>query len=96
MAWWRAEPATGSVVPDIIGGHDGGFFSGTTSAPPGYTPEGKVGSAFAFDGMLYVRTPDAVELRPSEMMVEAWVFPTVLSGDHQGVIARGSSVNGDR
>jgi hypothetical protein len=95
VAWWRAEPATGSVVPDIIGGHDGGFFSGTTAAPPGYTPDGKVGSAFAFDGMLYVRIPDAVELRPSELTAEAWVFPTVLSGDHQTVIASGSSVNDD-
>lgn len=37
----------------------------------------------------------AVELRPSEMTAEAWIFPTVLSGNHQAVIARGSSINQD-
>ena len=95
IAWWRGEPATGSAVPDIIGGHDGGFFSGNTAAAPVYAAHGKVGSAFAFDGTVYVRIPDAVELRPSEMTAEAWVFPTMQSGDHQSVIARGSSTNED-
>ena len=95
IAWWRGEPAMGSAVPDIIGGHDGDFFSGNTAAAPVYAAHGKVGSAFAFDGTVYVRIPDAVELRPSEMTAEAWVFPTMQSGDHQSVIARGSSTNED-
>jgi hypothetical protein len=82
-------------VQDIIGGHSGGFFSGTAAAAPAHTAEGKVGSAFTFNGTWYIRVPDAVDLRPTEMTAEAWVFPTVLSGDHQSVIARGSSTNDD-
>ena len=94
VAWWRGEPATGDTVPDIMGGHDGGFFSGNTASPPSYTPAGKVGNAFAFDGTLYVRVPDAVELRPNEMTAEAWVFPTVLSDDnHKIALARGYSMD---
>lgn len=93
LAFWRGEPpATGSVVPDMIGGHTGGFFQGTTPAAPVYTANGKVGSAFSFDGTLYIQIPDAVELHPLEMTAEAWIF---LSGDNgrQAVIARGSSTN---
>ena len=51
IAWWRCEPATGSVVPDIVGGHDGGFFGGNTAAPR-LAADGKVGGAFAFEGTL--------------------------------------------
>ncbi len=95
VAWWRAEPVSGNVVPDIIGGHDGGFFSGNTAVAPAYTADGKVGSAFVFDGTRYIQVRDAVELRPNEMTVEAWVFPTVQTGDEQSVIGRGSSTNDD-
>ena len=95
VAWWRGEPATGGLVPDIIGGNDGSFFSGNTAATPSYTIDGKVGSAFTFDGTLYVQIPDAVGLRPSELTVEAWVFPIVQTENHQTIIARGSSANND-
>src|SRR5262249_28585229 len=93
VAWWRAEPATGNVAPDTIGSHNGGFFKGNTPADGAYTPAGKVGSAFAFDGTLSVRVPDAADLRPPEMTAEAWVFPTLLKSDPQTVIASGSSIN---
>ena len=93
VAWWRGDSATGNTVSDTIGGHDGGFFSGNSGAAASYTPDGKVGSAFALDGMVYIGVPDAEELRPSEMTAEAWVFPTVLSADLQTVIARGSATN---
>jgi hypothetical protein len=93
VAWWRGEPGVGNVVADTSGKHDGSFFSGMVAGAPAHTPDGKVGSAFTFDGRLYVRVPDAVELRPPAITVEVWVFPTVLSGNHQTVIARGSSTD---
>jgi hypothetical protein len=95
VAWWRGEPVAGSVVPDIIGGHDGGFFTGNTAAAPTYTPDGKVGTAFTFDGTRHIRVPDAVELRPPEMTVEAWVFPAVRNNASQTIIARGAGDNSD-
>ena len=94
VAWWRGEPAAGGVASDIIGGHDGSFFSGNVAAAPAHTADGKVGSAFALDGALYVRVLDAVELRPPAMTVETWIFPTKLNTDANNfhmVIARGSS-----
>ena len=40
----------------------GSLFMGNAGYPdPVYTPNAKVGSAFSFDGTLYVRVPDAVE-----------------------------------
>ena len=81
VAWWRGEPAVGGVVSDLIGGYNGGFFSGAVAAPPAHTADGKVGSAFAFNGTQYVRIPDAIELRPPAMTVEAWIFPTLLGPD---------------
>jgi hypothetical protein len=95
LAWWRGEPTTGNTVREALGGHDGGFFRGNSTAGASYTPDGKVGSAFAFDGTVYVQIQDAVEFRPNEVTAEAWVFPTVLIGDHQTVIARGSATNED-
>jgi hypothetical protein len=94
VAWWRGEAATGSVVSDIIGGHNGGFFSGNAAANAVYTPDGKVGTAFVFDGTSLVPVPYTLDLRLDEITVEAWVFPTVLSGG-QTIIARGSSTNDD-
>ena len=93
VAWWRGESASGSVVSDIIGAHNGSFFTGKTAAAPSYTTDGEVGGAFVFNGSVYVQVPGAIELRPSEMTVEAWVFPTVQNANNQVVIAHGSSTN---
>lgn len=91
VAFWRGE----NDATDLIGGHSGTFYAGTTPAAPSVTVWGKVGSAFAFDGTIYVQVPDAPGLRPAEMTAEAWVFPTVVSSIHQTVISRGSSTNDD-
>ena len=86
VAWWQGE----TDASDLIDGHNGTFFTETSVTVPSVTADGKVGSAFTFDGTLYVQIPDAVELRPSELTVEAWVFPIVQSGNRQTIIARGS------
>jgi hypothetical protein len=89
VAWWRGE----TDASDLIGGHNGAFFSGTTVVGPSITPSGKVGKAFNFDGTVHVRVPDSVALRPAEVTLEAWVFPTLLSSAFQTIISRGSSTN---
>jgi hypothetical protein len=50
---------------------------------------GKVGGAFSFDGTVHVRVPgDSDVLKPAQITVEAWVFPTVVSSlDRQTIIA---------
>ena len=90
IASWRGE----TDASDSIGGHNGAFFAGLAAAPPSITAAGKVGGAFAFDGTLHVRVPDSIALTPSQLTVEAWVFPT-LPGVTQAIVARGSSTSDD-
>ncbi len=89
IAFWRGE----KDASDLIGGHNGTFFAGTSVVPPSVTPSGKVGGAFSFDGTVDVRVPDdSAALKPAQITVEAWVFPTVLTfPDVQTIIACGSS-----
>ena len=63
VAWWRGE----ADASDLIGGHGGSFFSGTTVIGPSITPSGKVGKAFDFDGTVHVQVPDSAALRPVEV-----------------------------
>jgi hypothetical protein len=88
VAFWRGE----TDATDLIGGYSGTFYAGNTPTAPSITVWGKVGSAFAFDGTNYVQIPDAPGLQPSQITLEAWAFPTVLSSTvYQTVIGRGSS-----
>ena len=48
VAWWHCEPTASSVVPDIFGGHNGGFYVGNTVAPPAYTSRRQSGARFRF------------------------------------------------
>jgi hypothetical protein len=67
-----------------------------SSLGQGITPSGKVGGAFNFDGMVYVRIPDApLTLHPTHFTAEAWVFPTV-PDSQQTILAHGDygPVNG--
>jgi hypothetical protein len=41
VAWWRGEPAAGNTVREIIGNHEGGFFSGSSATSASYTPTEK-------------------------------------------------------
>jgi hypothetical protein len=92
LAFWRGE----TDASDLIGGHNGTFFSGTTAISAPITPSGKVGKALDFDGTVHVRVPDSPALRPAQITLEAWVFPTQLTGNQTvTIIARGSSSTGD-
>lgn len=92
VALWRGE----TDASDLIGGHHGAFFGG----PPDFTASGKVGGAFDFNstapGTVHVEVPDSPELKPAQLTVEAWVFPTARSSQPetpQTIVARGSSTN---
>ena len=91
IAAWRGE----TNASDLIGGHHGTFFAGTSVTVARLTADGKVGRAFDFDGTVHVRIPDSPALKPERLTVEAWVFPTGLNGGFQAIIARGSSNNED-
>ncbi|MBC8003695.1 MAG: putative Ig domain-containing protein [Opitutaceae bacterium] len=98
IAWWRAEPGTGSVAADAIGGHHGAFYDSqlpNNVAPPAYTPAGKVGNAFDLNGFVYVKVPESPSIRPAELTVEAWVYPTVQDNDYQTIVAQGWITNAD-
>lgn len=92
VGWWRGEAAADGSAHDSIGAHHGEFFSGAVASPPSYTPDGMVGEAFDLDGSNYIRVPDAPELRPSELTLEAWIYPTALQPANT-LIARGSATD---
>ncbi len=89
VAFWRGE----TDATDLIGGHSGTFYTGTTPTTPSVTATGKVGGAFNFDGTVYVQVPDSAALRPAQMTAEAWVSPapSIFFIDFNAVIARRSS-----
>ena len=90
VAFWRGE----TDATDLIGGHSGTFFTGSTPTAPSITVWGKVGSAFAFTGTNYIQVPDAPSLQPPQITLEAWVFPTVLSStSRQTVIGSGTPID---
>src|SRR5207244_6413313 len=63
--WW---PGDGNGN-DIVGVNNGALLGGAT-----VTAAGVVNSAFSFDGTnAYVQIPDAPELKPANLTIEAWV-----------------------
>jgi Concanavalin A-like lectin/glucanases superfamily/Divergent InlB B-repeat domain/Immunoglobulin I-set domain/Putative Ig domain len=91
IAFWRGE----TDASDLVGGHNGTFFAGTTAITPRVARFGKVGGAFTFDGKVHIQVPDSPTLKPAQVTLAAWVFPMVQSGDYQTVVARGFSTNGE-
>jgi hypothetical protein len=89
IALWRGE----TDASDLIGGHHGTFFAATAVTAPSITVSGKVGGAFNFDGTVHVRVSDSAALKPAQLTVEAWVFPTGPNGSPKTIIARGSPFN---
>src|SRR6266404_3948436 len=71
ISWWKAEANTNDSEDN-----NNGTFSGT----PAFSA-GEVGQAFSFDGNSYVRVPDNTNLHfSSQFTLDAWVYPTDLSG----------------
>jgi Concanavalin A-like lectin/glucanases superfamily/Divergent InlB B-repeat domain/Immunoglobulin I-set domain len=88
VAFWRGE----TDASDLVGGHHGTFFVGTSPATQSFTAPGKVGNALSFDGTVHVRVPDSAALKPAQITLEAWVFPTVQTRDaFHTIIAHGFS-----
>ena len=71
VAFWRGE----TDASDLIGGHNGTFFSGNTAVAPSTTPYGKVGGAFAFDGTLHVRVPNSSQVPPPASYCRSMAIP---------------------
>src|SRR5262249_44326855 len=81
--WW---PGDGSGA-DIVGTNNGALLGGALANAPGLN-----GSAFTFDGTnSYVQIPDAPELKPANLTIEAWMRFSGL--DSQG---SGGSPPGDQ
>jgi hypothetical protein len=89
IACWRGE----SGAADLLGGHDGAFFAGSSGTAPSISPHGKTGGAFDLDAGVHIRVPDAPALRPARLTVEMWLVPRVADPVHQTLIARGSSTD---
>ena len=87
-AFWPGD----DEATDLIGAHDGNFYSKTTGneTAPQVTVNGKVGGAFDFDGTTYVQVTYSPQLTPLEMTAEAWVSPTMFTpGGFNAIIASG-------
>ena len=85
IARWRAD---GNATDDV-GDHDG-----TLMESAGYAP-GRLGSAFSFNGNNdHVVVADSPALRPAQVTLSAWAFPTSFAGNNSPwdtVIAKGAS-----
>lgn len=72
IAYYKMDEfgASGTSAPDQTGDHDG-FFSG---GMPAIDPDGRSGSAYAFDGQGELfHIPYAAELQSSELTVSIWL-----------------------
>jgi len=84
VSWW---PGEGSA-DDIAGTNDGALINGATFAA------GMVGQAFSFDGVDdHVRVPDAADLKPAHVTVEAWVRASN-PGTFRYVVTKGAPTSG--
>ena len=79
MAAYSFENGSGSTLSDVSGTGNHGTIIGAT-----WTTEGHVGKALSFNGSNnWVRIADAPSLDlTTGMTLEAWVYPTALTGRH--------------
>jgi Concanavalin A-like lectin/glucanases superfamily len=77
IAAYSFDEASGSVVHDLYGGHDGELEHAEWDAPPEWSP-GRFGSALRFQGQGYqcVNVPQSPDLELREAFtIETWVRP---------------------
>jgi len=80
ISWWPGE----GDARDVAGTNHGTLINGAST-----TAMGVVGQAFSFDGVDdAVRVPDAPNLRPESVTVEAWVRAAVSPGIWRYVLAK--------
>ncbi len=76
VGWWRGE----GNADDLAGTNNGALLGNATTSAPG-----EVGQAFGFDGTNgYVQIPDAPELNPTNLTIEAWVLFSALDSAGAG------------
>jgi Concanavalin A-like lectin/glucanases superfamily len=82
VAWYTAE----QNFNDIVGGNNGTQVGGVSFDP------GRIGYAFSFDDN-YVSVPNAPELEPATVSVEAWVNSWIGGQDNRYILAKGADGN---
>src|SRR4029077_19546903 len=87
VAAYSFNEGTGAIVNDVSGNGNNGTISGAT-----WTTSGKYGNALSFNGSnSRVTVPDSASLHlTTSMTLEAWVYPTAISGVWRDVIEKGN------
>src|SRR3954471_1042177 len=76
VGWWPGD----ANANDLMGSNNGTLQGGATA-----TAAGMVASAFAFDGTnSFIKVPDSLLLRPTNLTVEAWVRFSALDSAGSG------------
>jgi LmbE family N-acetylglucosaminyl deacetylase len=76
VGWWRGE----GNGDDLAGTNNGAWLGGATASTLG-----EIGQAFSFHGTNdFVQIPDAPELNPTNLTIEAWVLFSSLDSDGSG------------
>ncbi|MDA0182419.1 LamG domain-containing protein [Solirubrobacter phytolaccae] len=90
VAKWALNETSGTTAADSINGLDGTLTNGAA-----WTASGKYGGAATFDGTDdYVNVPDDTLLDLDTFTLEAWVYPTSLSGSqYRSVIFKEDGAN---
>ena len=82
VAAYGFEEASGATATDTSGKANNGTVAGAAR-----TASGRFGRALSFDGANdWVTVPDAASLDTTRVTVEAWVYPTALSGWRTAVL----------
>jgi hypothetical protein len=82
VAAYGFEEASGTAATDTSGKGNNGTLQGAAR-----TGNGRFGSALSFDGVNdWVTVPDAASLDSPRVTVEAWAYPTTLSGWRTAVL----------
>jgi hypothetical protein len=70
VSFWKCDYTTGNLLPDSLSHNDGTISSAVFGSGPNFG----LGSSLRFDGNSMARVPDAPELKPLTITVEAWIY----------------------